>query len=71
MIRMLGLSALCLGAAVSMGCGSNPNTQPVFVDPSDMPPLSASESDEIKSWDQQIEEAERAQGAEYSSKKKK
>ncbi len=60
MMRMLGLSALCLGAAVFLGCGNNPNTQPVFVNPDDMPPLSASESDEIKSWDEQVADEERA-----------
>jgi len=64
MNRMFGLAALCLGAALFMGCGGgSSNSQPVFVDPSDAPPLSASDEAEIKSWDEQVADEERANAA--------
>jgi len=71
MARMLGLAALSLGAAVLIGCGGSSDSQPVFVNPDEIPPLSASDADEIKSWDDQINEAERAQGAETLPSKSK
>ena len=61
MTRTFGLAALFLGAAVVMGCGES--SSPTFTNPDELPPLSAGDADGIKSWDQEVADAERAAGA--------